>query len=187
MHHPPYHETGTIRQLRPSDLPRFRDHLLRLDSESRRDRFNAVIKDDFLIQYAERCFSQGATVIGFERDGKLLGAAELHEQPHEIEPTAEIAFSVEREMQNRGLGGKLFERLIGTALGFGYTKLHVTTHANNRAMKSLARRFKAGLTFGAEETVGVIDLKAALEDYAPFSLVASDLASGIAKAPQTSN
>jgi RimJ/RimL family protein N-acetyltransferase len=149
---------GLIRQLRPSDLPRFRDHLLRLDAVSRRDRFNGAINDRFLVSYAERCFKSGTTVVGYFEDGKLLGVAELHERPEEAEPTGEIAFSVEQKAQNRGIGGQLFKRLIVSALGLGYTRLLVTTHPDNEAMKALARKFGATIRFQDGETVGVIDL-----------------------------
>lgn len=150
--------TGAIRQLRPSDLPLFRDHLLRLDAESRRDRFNGFIDDAFVAAYADRCFSDGTTVIGYVEDGRVLGAAELHERPEDMIPTGEIAFSVERDLQHRGIGTRLFERLILNALGLGYTRLFVTTHHENAAMKALARKFGADLTFEAGETMGVIDL-----------------------------
>ena len=40
--------TGQFRQLRPSDLANFREHLLRLDAESRRDRSNGVTDDIFI-------------------------------------------------------------------------------------------------------------------------------------------
>jgi RimJ/RimL family protein N-acetyltransferase len=153
---------GTIRQLRPSDLPRFRDHLLRLDQESRRDRFNGVTDDTFVASYAERCFADGTTVIGHVENDQVLGAAELHERPEEAEPTAEIAFSVERELQHRGIGGRLFERLIAHAHAFGYSKLRVTTHPQNAAMKALANRFNARLTFEEGETVGMIELNPSL-------------------------
>ena len=49
--------TGAIRQLRPSDLAAFREHLLRLDADSRRDRFNGVTDEVFLASYAARRFS----------------------------------------------------------------------------------------------------------------------------------
>lgn len=150
--------TGHIRQLRPSDLPRFRDHLLRLDTESRRDRFNGFADDAFITGYAERCFALGTTVIGYVEGDKVLGAAELHERPEIAEPTGEIAFSVERELQHRSLGGRLFERLIANARWLGYTRLLVTTHPQNEAMKALARKFNAALSFQAGETVGVIEL-----------------------------
>lgn len=148
-----------VRQLRPSEKGLFRDHLLRLDRESRADRFNGGTKDEFLIAYADRSFSDGTSVIGVVEDGKVIGAAELHEKPDPDEPTAEIAFSVEKEWQHRGLGGLLFERLIQTAMGLGYRRLSVTTHAQNAAMKALARRFGARLTFESGETVGLIELE----------------------------
>lgn len=150
--------TGIIRQLRPSDLPRFRDHLLRLDTASRRDRFNGFADDSFVTAYAERCFAKGTTVIGYVEGDDVLGAAELHERPEIAEPTGEIAFSVERALQHRSIGGRLFERLIANARWLGYTRLLVTTHPQNEAMKALARKFNASLSFEAGETVGVIEL-----------------------------
>jgi RimJ/RimL family protein N-acetyltransferase len=150
--------TGIIRQLRPSDLPRFRDHLLRLDAASRRDRFNGFADDNFVSAYADRCFARGTTVIGYVEGDQVLGAAELHERPEIAEPTGEIAFSVERQLQHRGIGGRLFERLIANAHWLGYSRLLVTTHPQNEAMKALARRFNACLSFDAGETVGVIEL-----------------------------
>lgn len=149
---------GVIRQLRPSDLPRFAEHLLRLDEQSRRDRFNGLADDAFVKTYAERCFREGVTVIGYVESDRVLGAAELHERPEEAEPTAEIAFSVEHELQHKGIGGRLFSRLIAQARGLGYERLRVTTHPHNAAMKALARRFDAKLKFAAGEATGVIEL-----------------------------
>lgn len=159
---------GTFRQLRPSDLPRFRDHLLRLGASSRRDRFNGYTDDDFVAAYADRSFHDGTTVIGYVERDVVLGAAEIHERAEKAEPTAEIAFSVEPHMQNRGIGSRLFERLIAHAHALGYSRLLVTTHSNNEAMKALARRFDARLSFVASEAMGVIDLAPA--SAARFSL-----------------
>ncbi|MBI1619365.1 GNAT family N-acetyltransferase [Aquamicrobium zhengzhouense] len=151
--------TGTIRLLRPSELPQFREHLLRLDDLSRRDRFNGPTSDSFVSSYAERSFHNGALVIGYVENGQVLGAAELHERPEDRLPTGEIAFSVERALQHRGLGGLLFERLIESARAFGYERLLVTTHPQNQAMKRLARKFNATLRFEDGETVGIIELE----------------------------
>lgn len=159
---------GIIRQLRPSDLPRFREHLLRLDVGSRRDRFNGLTDDAFVTAYATRCFHDGTTVIGYVEDDRVLGAAELHERPGLSAPTGEIAFSVERQLQHRGIGGRLFDRLIAHAHALGYSRLLVTTHPQNEAMKALARRFNAKLSFEAGETVGVIDLAPAEQHHLPL-------------------
>lgn len=152
---------GTIRLLRHSELPQFRAHLARLDGASRRDRFNGPTSEEFVAAYAERCFHDGTIVIGYVEDGEVLGAAELHERPGDGEPTGEIAFSVERHLQHRGLGGLLFARLIESARAFGYERLLVTTHPQNEAMKRLARRFNASLRFADGETVGEIRLEPA--------------------------
>jgi RimJ/RimL family protein N-acetyltransferase len=149
---------GHIRQLRPSDMRLFAEHLQRLDAQSRRDRFNGPARDEFLLAYAERCFSDGTTVIGYVEDGHVLGAAELHERPEDHPPTGEIAFSVERGRQHRGLGAELFALLVRQARWLGYERLRVTTHPQNAAMKRLARRFDAELSFDDGETVGTIEL-----------------------------
>src|SRR6185312_5875662 len=49
------HETpGTIRKLWPSETKSFREHLLRLDSESRANRFGTPVTDYFIEQYSAR-------------------------------------------------------------------------------------------------------------------------------------
>lgn len=164
---------GRIRQLRPSDLSQFKDHLLRLDRDSRRDRFNGTASDAFLSTYAERCFHDGTTVVGYlGRNGQVHGAAELHERP-ELVDAGEIAFSVEPGHQRRGIGRRLFRRLILHAHALDYTRLLVTTHPNNEAMKRLARTFRARLSFSDGSTMGEIELgRPDLDGIAPVRLSA---------------
>jgi len=151
---------GLIRQLRPSELPKFRDHLLRLAPEARRDRFGGIVQDAYVRSYAELCFRDGTTVVGYVVDDWVRGAAEIHEQPQARPPAAEIAFSVERGWQRLGIGSMLFDRLIELALNFGYSRLNVSTHPQNDAMKALARHFGAAIHFEQGETVGYIDIGA---------------------------
>lgn len=149
---------GRIRLLRHSELPQFRDHLLRLDIAGRRDRFNGPTSDESIKAYANHCFAKGTLVIGYVEDGQVFGAAELHERIGDAEPTGEIAFSVEPHLQRRGLGRQLFEHLIESARAFGFEQLVVTTHPFNEPMKRLARSFNARLRFDQGETVGMIEL-----------------------------
>jgi hypothetical protein len=71
------HVTAEVRRLWPADMPLFRDHLLRLDSRSRHERFSGGMSDDFLIRYAQNCFGEGDLVFGAFIDGVMRGAAEL--------------------------------------------------------------------------------------------------------------
>ena len=151
---------GHIRDLATGDFADFRNHLLRLTPASRRDRFNGYTDDGFVEAYAARSVKSGAVVIGYLEGGRVRGAAELHDVGQGNREAAEIAFSVEDAFQHRGIGARLFERLIVRALELGYRSLHVTTHPQNRAMKALARKFGAVLCFQSQEAVGVIDMAA---------------------------
>ena len=165
--------SGRIRQLQKSDLPRFRDHLLRLDPVSRRDRFNGGLGDTFVAAYADRSFSDGTTVIGYVEAGRVRGAAELHDCPDDDEPTGEIAFSVEPQFQGRGIGALLFERLLTHARAQGYARLRVTTHPENARMRRLAAKFDAHLKFHAGETVGIIELEPVPAKYGAWAALAA--------------
>src|SRR5579863_7908785 len=68
---------ATIRRLAAADKELFRAHLLRLDPESRHDRFHGGASDDFLERYADHCFKPSDAVFGAFIDGELRGAAEL--------------------------------------------------------------------------------------------------------------
>lgn len=152
---------GVIRVLTSADQRAFTDHLLRLDATSRRDRFNGVTDDNFVRTYAARCFSGKTVVFGYLEGGTIHAAAELHHLHGEAKGEGEIAFSVEKNFQHKGIGSLLFAHLVALARHLGYTRLSVTTHSGNEAMKALARKFKAKLSFQHYETVGVIDISEA--------------------------
>src|SRR5947207_6494450 len=71
---------------------------------------------------------------------------------------AEIAFSVEASVRRQGFGIILFRKLIAVARAKGYKNLRITTGAGNEAMKALANKFGAHLTFSHGESTGIIDL-----------------------------
>jgi len=152
---------GNIRVLTPADRREFTEHLLRLDAASRRDRFNGVTDENFVKTYAARCFSGKTVVFGYLEDGAIHAAAELHHLDGEAKGEGEIAFSVEKNFQHKGIGSLLFGHLVALARHLGYMRLSVTTHSGNEAMKALARKFNAKLSFQHYETVGVIDISEA--------------------------
>ena len=150
---------GYVRTLfQQEELPLLRDHLLRLDPDSRHDRFNGFLDDTFIERYAARCANDGTIIIAYIEDGVVRGAAELH--PPDASPDAlpEIAFSVEATVRRQGVGSILFKRLISEARWKGYEALRITTGAQNDAMRALAQKFGAHLTFRHGESSGTIDL-----------------------------
>lgn len=76
------------------ELPLLRDHLLRLDRNSRHDRFHGFMDDSFIERYAEKCANDGTIVIAFLENGVVRGAAELHPPDQSPDQLPEIAFSV---------------------------------------------------------------------------------------------
>ncbi|MCC8955611.1 GNAT family N-acetyltransferase [Bradyrhizobium sp. Pear77] len=150
---------GTVRTLsQQEELPLLRDHLLRLDRTSRHDRFHGFIDDSFIRRYAERCANDGTVIIAYFEDGVVRGAAELHPPEQSPDAQPEIAFSVERSVRRKGVGSTLFRKLIAEAHAKGYGSLRITTGAQNDAMRALATKFGAQLTFRHGESTGSIDL-----------------------------
>jgi GNAT superfamily N-acetyltransferase len=151
---------GTVRTLRQQEeLPLLRDHLLRLDSASRHDRFHGFMDDSFIERYAAKCADDGTVIIAYIEDGVVRGAAELHPPDQSPDALPEIAFSVEARVRRQGVGSILFRKLIAEARSKGYQSLRITTGAQNQAMRALANKFGAHLTFRHGESTGSIDLK----------------------------
>jgi GNAT superfamily N-acetyltransferase len=155
-------QEALIRRLWDADRELFRAHLLRLDPESRHDRFNGGASDEFLNRYADRCFAPGDMIFGAFIDDELRGAGELRpiatddaKPPYFAAPgRAEAAFSTEREYRRRGLGLRLFERLMRAASGHRIGEIDFTCSADNKAMQSLARKLSAEMHFRADQVTG---------------------------------
>ena len=151
---------GNVRTLRQQEeLPLLRDHLLRLDRESRHDRFQGFMDDSFIERYAAKCADDGTVIIAYFENGVVRGAAELHPPDQSPDSLPEIAFSVESCVRRQGVGSILFRKLIAEARFKGYRSLRITTGAQNQAMRALAHKFGAHLTFRQGESTGTIDLK----------------------------
>jgi GNAT superfamily N-acetyltransferase len=151
---------GTVRTLRQQEeLPLLRDHLLRLDPASRHDRFHGFMDDSFIERYAAKCADDGTVIIAYIEDGVVRGAAELHPPDQSPDAQPEIAFSVEACVRRRGVGSILFRKLIEEARAKDYRSLRITTGAQNQAMRALAHKFGAQLTFRHGESTGSIELQ----------------------------
>lgn len=155
----PMRAKGSVRTLRQQEeLPLLRDHLLRLDPSSRRDRFHGFIDDGFIERYAAKCAGDGTVIIAYIENDVVRGAAELHPPEQSADGVPEIAFSVEVGARRQGVGSTLFRKLIAEARLKGYRSLRITTGAQNEAMRALAHKFGADLTFRHGESSGSIDL-----------------------------
>lgn len=169
---------GIIRKLWPGERDLFIAHLLRLDADTRRNRFGVGVNDSFLIQYAHTTFGVGGIVFAYVEDGVVRGAAELRGLGDLVDHGGEAAFSVEQGWRRRGIGAALFARLIRAARNRSVNTLYMTCLPQNRAMQNLASRFHADLTMESDGVTGHLDA----EGPTPFTILgeAVDDARGLA-------
>ena len=152
----PMHESlisgGVVRRLWVGETELYRQHLLRLDAESRRNRFGGAVSDEYIRRYSGSSTLNSAVIYGFFADGVLRGAAELRLLARAGE--AEAALSIERAWQSRGVGTALLERVLLAARNRKIEHLHMLCLAENRRMQQLARKFDAELSFRSGSVVG---------------------------------
>lgn len=149
--------THVVRRLYRPDLPAFGAHLIRLDPETRYDRFGLQVSDDYLRHYAELCFAPSALTYGWFEDGVIRGAAELRVVDGAEDAArrdGEAAFSVERDWRRRGIGSELMGHVVLAARNRRIGKLTIFCLRRNRAMLALARKFEADLAFDLTDVTG---------------------------------
>ena len=147
---------GSIRKLWPTETEQFRDHLLRLDKDSRRMRFAHAVSDSFIEDYAARMSDMGSIVHAYVEDGEVRAAAELRKLSDVWGQEAEAAFSVEKTHQEQGIGSELMGRVIRSARNRGVQRLYMSCLPENNKMQAIARKYEAELKFEYGEVVGQI-------------------------------
>ncbi len=149
---------GTIRKLWLGETGKYRDHLLRLDDESRRRRFGGQVSDQHVCNHVEDIKNFDSVLYGFFADGILRGAVELRfVGPRFLSRKAEVAFSVEAPWQSHGIGSALLERILLAARNRGVKFLHMDCLAENTRMQQLARKFDAALSFDFGGAIGELE------------------------------
>ena len=182
---------GNIRKIWPTETNKFRDHLLRLDKDSRRMRFAHGVSDSFIEDYATRMGDMGSVVYGYYVDGEVHAAAELRKLGDTWGPDAEAAFSVERAHQDIGVGSDLMGRVIRAARNRGVHRLYMSCLAENSKMQAIARKHEADLKFEYGEVIGEIlpmesnyfsILQEAVDDRVGYMMAVLDLQTRMVKA-----
>jgi GNAT superfamily N-acetyltransferase len=147
---------AVIRKLWIGETAIYRAHVLRLDPQSRRNRFGGGVSDAHIETYATISPAGEAVVHGCFIDRVLRGAAELRplgrRRPHE----AEAAISVEKPWQSHGVGSALLSRTLLAARNRGMRRLHMACLADNERMQQLARKFEAELSIAFDSVIGEV-------------------------------
>ncbi len=150
-------EGGVIRKLWIGETEKYRAHLLRLDPESRRNRFAGAVADEFIRNYVDLSTGLDAIVHGLFIGGVMRGAAELRPLGLRFPRQAEAAISVEKPWQSHGVGSALLRRTLLVARNRGFRLLHMACLADNHRMQQLARKFDAELSFDFGGVIGEVE------------------------------
>ena len=150
-------EGAIIRKLWIGETDKYRAHLLRLDPHSRRNRFGGAVTDDSIRDEADLSAAPEAVVHGCFIDGAVRGAAALRPPGLSLSRRAEIALSVEKPWQSRGVGSALLQRTLLAARNRGFRLLHMACLADNERMQQLARKFAAELSFDFGGVIGEVE------------------------------
>ena len=114
-----------------------------------------AVSDEFLTNYADRCFGIDDVIYGYFVDGIMRGAGELRGVGLGLDKgSAEAAFSVEVGWRRQGVGTELMGRIIQSARSRGAETLYMSCLARNRAMQGMAKKFEAELQFDADDVTG---------------------------------
>jgi ribosomal protein S18 acetylase RimI-like enzyme len=138
---------GVFRRLRSVDCVKIRNHLLRLDHEDRVLRFGGHLSDAHIAAYCERLDWSRALVLGYVAGGKVGGLGQLQLVGDGWPREAELAVSVERRFQNRGVGSELLRRIVVAARNRLIRRIHMVCLMDNARALRLARRLDGIVSF----------------------------------------
>jgi ribosomal protein S18 acetylase RimI-like enzyme len=148
---------GAIRRLWPSERGKVRDHLLRLDRDDRLLRFGAYASAAQIAAYCARLDWRRGLIVGYVTGGKVRGIGELKLLGTGWPRAAELAVSVERRFQNRGIGTALLRRLVVAARNRLLERIHMVCLMDNGRAVRMARRLDGTMRFAQGEAEARIE------------------------------
>jgi RimJ/RimL family protein N-acetyltransferase len=130
------------RKLWPRDADAFAVHLRHLDSEQRAFRFGHAVTDEWIAQYCASTDWGRSVTLGCWIAGELRGVMELKMVGQVWSRHAEVALSVERAFEARGMGTELFRRGLLVARNRGIARIYMLCLPENHRVQKIARKLQ---------------------------------------------
>lgn len=146
-------ERGQHRRLEAADARHLRAHLLRLHPEDLRSRFMTTTPRQLVHRYVGAIDWRRSLLVGCFIGRSLRGLCELHPIAGR---RAEIAISVERRFQGRGIGTALMSKTLVLARNRGLTELELRCLVENQRMRRLVGKFDGETDIEAMEASSTI-------------------------------
>lgn len=141
------------RRLDAGDARRLRSHLLRLHPDDVHNRFMGTRQRSLIMRYVRSIDWRAAVIIGCFFGRSMRGACELYPIDKR---RGEIAVSVERRFQRRGIGREMLGRTLLLARNRGLIELEFRCFTSNGKMRGLVRGFDGKLDIEAMEATAII-------------------------------
>lgn len=142
------------RQLEKQDLPKYLDHLIRLDKDSRYLRFGMPVNDaaiEHFMMTVERQFKEHMIYGAFNED-HVQGVAHLALNDR----IPEFGISVDREMRRQGHASHLIRMAITYLRNRGFREVAMFCLSHNEPVIKLVRKMGAAtITHGSDSSANV--------------------------------
>jgi L-amino acid N-acyltransferase YncA len=150
-----------LRPVGPEDQERLARAYGRLGETSRLQRFRSAppeLSPEDLVQLTDVDHHRHEALVALDARGEVLGVARWVRVPGERD-AAEVAYEVVDELQGRGLGTLLLERLAELAEAQGVRRLRALVTLGNERMVHLLARLGASRRDAAEDDVLEFELE----------------------------
>ena len=134
------------RNVLPAETTEYCRHLQRLDAQDRSARFFLAISDAALAHHCDRISWSTTEIVACFVDGTLRGAIEICRGAYPRRNHAELATSVEKSFQGRGIGTELTQRALVAARNRFIRRASMVFLGDNVRVRSLVRRHRPILT-----------------------------------------
>lgn len=145
-----------VRRLTCLDRNAISDHFMRLDPNSLRLRFGYSVSDEYMRKYVEDVLKPDNPTYGVIVGREIRAIAQMFPLAGIWSKEFEVAFSVESEWQDQGLGNALITRIIAVAQNRGVKMLHLLCLRENKRMQHLAIKHSGELTFDGSDVVATL-------------------------------
>lgn len=136
---------SVARKLLPGDRDRLAGHLLRLDPQSRQDRFAGTVSDRSIEDYVRGLGLADDLLLGWFEAGALRATGHLALAPGPWPREAELALTVEKPWQDRGIGTALCCDLLVAARNRLVSRVWLVCLMDNIRIQRIVRKLEGTL------------------------------------------
>lgn len=140
----------------PGEVHLIEEHLIRLAPEDRKMRFCGTLNEEAIRLYCANIDWSRSTALGCFIEGHLRGIADLVLMPITYKYEAELAITVEKPFQDRGIGTALLSKTLDLARNRFIKTAHLYCLRDNIKMRHIAKKFEATFKLDGPDVDGTL-------------------------------